>query len=298
MQPMYYILLLITSMLWAGNFVSGKFLVPHASPILLTELRWVIAVLCLLPYVWWKEKSLSFPKQAFWPLVFMGVTGVLLFNLFMFLALQYTSADNVGLLSTLNPISIAAASFFLLKERLNKLQILAMVISLIGVLIVMTHGEASRILRLHFNIGDVYMIIAVMTWGLYSIASKKAMDYVSPFKSTLWSGVFGVLITAPFTISSMAINNASMSFYVALLYSGIGATVLAMVFWNIGVQKVGGTKSGMFLNFNPIFTTVLAFFFLGEKLNAAQLFGSIVVIGGVYFFTLKPVKKTRRLASL
>lgn len=291
MQPMYYILLLITSMLWGGNFVSGKFLVPHASPLLLTELRWIIAVLCLLPYVWWKEKSLSFPKQAFWPLVLMGLTGVLLFNFFLFLALDHTSADNVGLLSTLNPISIAIASFFLLKERLNKQQIMGMILSLGGVLIVMTHGDLSRVLNLHFNTGDVYMIIAVITWGLYSIASKKAMEYVSPFKSTLWSGIFGVFMTIPFTVSSMTIQDAGASFYIALLYSSVGATVLAMVFWNIGVQKVGGTKSGMFLNFNPIFTAILAFFFLGETLNTSQLLGSILVIGGLYLFTAQPLKK-------
>jgi drug/metabolite transporter (DMT)-like permease len=280
-------------MLWGGNFVSGKFLVPHASPLLLTALRWLIAVLCLAPYVWRKEKSLSFPRQALWPLIFMGLTGVLLFNFFMFLALEHTSADNVGLLSTLNPISIAIASFFLLKERLNRQQIMGMAVSLGGVLIVMTHGEMSRIFHLHFNIGDVYMIIAVMTWGLYSIASKKAMAYISPFKSTLWSGIFGVFMTIPFTLSSLTIENAGSSFYIALLYSSIGATVLAMVFWNIGVQKVGGTKSGMFLNFNPIFTAILAFFFLGETLNASQVAGSVLVIGGVYLFTAKPFKKTQ-----
>ncbi|WP_078409219.1 DMT family transporter [Priestia abyssalis] len=294
MQPMYYILLLITSMLWGGNFVSGKFLVPHASPLLLTELRWVIAVLCLLPYVWWKEKSLSFPKQALWPLILMGLTGVLLFNFFLFLALDHTSADNVGLLSTLNPISIAIASFFLLKERLNKQQIMGMVLSLGGVLIVMTHGDISRVLHLHFNIGDVYMIIAVIIWGLYSIASKKAMEYVSPFKSTLWSGIFGVFMTLPFTLSSMTIQHAGTHFYIALLYSSVGATALATILWNIGVQKVGGTKSGIFLNFNPIFTAILAFFLLGETLNTAQLFGSILVIGGVYLFTVKPLKRAKR----
>ncbi|HWO96766.1 MAG TPA: DMT family transporter [Bacillus sp. (in: firmicutes)] len=293
MQTMYYILLLITSMLWGGNFVSGKFLVSHASPLFLTELRWALAVLCLLPYVWWKEKSLSFPKQALWPLLLMGLTGVPLFNFFLFLALDHTTADNVGLLSALNPISIAVASFFLLKEHLNKQQIMGMTLSLGGVLVVMTHGDISRVLHLHFNIGDLYMIIAVIVWGLYSIASKKAMEYVSAFKSTLWSGILGVIMTIPFTFSSMTIQSAEASFYIALLYSSVGATALATIFWNIGVQKLGGTKSGMFLNFNPIFTAILAFFLLGEMPNVPQLFGSALVLGGVYLFTVPPLKKVK-----
>ena len=117
-MPYFYVfLLLLTSLLWGGNFVVGKSLVDHASPMTLTSLRWMIAIVCLLPLVWFKEKKIIPPRAAIFPLVIMGITGVALFNIFQFLALEKTSATNVGLISTLNAISIALFSVLFLKRK-------------------------------------------------------------------------------------------------------------------------------------------------------------------------------------
>ncbi|MGX1900097.1 DMT family transporter [Thermolongibacillus altinsuensis] len=283
----YYLLLLITSALWGGNFVAGKFLVGHASPLALTSMRWLLAILCLIPIVLWKERTLRLKKEAFASLLAMGLTGVIFFNVLMFQALQYTSADNVGLLSTLNPIAIAVVSYFFYHETLAKRQWLAMFISLLGVMIVMTHGHIETLLRLHFNIGDLFMLAAVLVWGLYSAFAKKAMKWHSPLEATFWSGVFGTIGMLPFTLSSFSIKTIDASFAFALLYTSLGATVLAMIFWNIGVQKIGGTKSGIFLNFNPLFTALFAYVWLGEQMNGAQLIGSIITISGVVLFAKK-----------
>jgi drug/metabolite transporter (DMT)-like permease len=283
----YYFLLLITSALWGGNFVAGKFLVGHASPLALTSMRWLIAILCLIPIVLWKERTLRLKKEAFVPLIAMGMTGVVFFNVLMFQALQYTSADNVGLLSTLNPLSIALVSYIFYKEKLTKRQWFAMGISFIGVMIVMTHGHIETLLLLHFNVGDLFMLAAVIVWGLYSAFAKKAMEWHSPLVATFWSGLFGTFGLLPFTFSTFSVKTIDASFAIALLYTSLGATVLAMIFWNIGVQKVGGTKSGIFLNFNPLFTALFAYFWLGEQMNSAQLIGSIITISGVFLFTKK-----------
>ena len=130
MSIKYYVLLLLTCLFWAGNFVVSKSLVVHASPITLTTLRWMIAVVCLLPLVWWKEKKILPPRNAILPLFLMGLTGVVLFNLMQFLALEQTTATNVGLISTLNMISIAVCSAVFLKEKMNLLQIFSMIFSL------------------------------------------------------------------------------------------------------------------------------------------------------------------------
>lgn len=288
MQPVFYALLLFTSLLWAGNFVAGKFLVDHASAFTLTSYRWIISILCLIPLVWWKERKLLPPKKAILPLFLMGLTGVVLFNMFMFFALERTSADNVGLLSALNPVSIAIASFFLMREKMSFTQLTSMLISLLGVITVITNGHWQHLLSLKLNAGDLYMITAVGTWGLYSVVGRKAMQYVSPFMSTLWSGIFGVLVLLPFNYGSFTITNPDPAFWISLLYTSIGATVVAMLLWNLGVQQIGATKSGVFLNFNPIFTAILSYFILGEHLTSAQIIGTILVISGVYLFTSNP----------
>lgn len=282
----YYLLLLFTSLLWGGNFVVGKSLIDYASPSTLTILRWIIAVICLIPLVWFKEKTLVPHKKALIPLILMGGTGVVLFNMFQFMALEFTSATNVGLISTVNMFSIALASYFFLKEKINAFQLLAMLISLGGVMLVLTNGHVGVFLSLQFNKGDLFMMIAVASWGLYSVCSKWAMTYTTPLMATLYSGLFGVMILTPFHLGDITVQNIDASFIQSILYTGIISTVVCMLFWNIGVQKIGATTSGIFLNFNPVFTALLAFLFLGEKMTWVQGLGSLIVIVGSLLFTL------------
>ncbi|GED67855.1 transporter [Brevibacillus reuszeri] len=295
MKPLYMVLLLCTSFLWGGNFVVGKFLVGHASSLTLTNLRWLIAIVCLVPMVWFYEKKLLPTRQALIPLILMGVTGVALFNLFMFWALERTDATNVGLLSTLNPVSIAIFSFLLIGEKIRPLQILAMLISFSGVLVVLSKGDFGHLAQLHFNTGDLWMLAAVAMWGIYSVCGRWAMKTVSPLMSTLYSGIFGVAVMLPFNVTTFTISNTNWSFWLALFYVGVLATVVSMVLWNIGVQKVGATSAGMFLNFNPVFTAILAFLLLGERMSLLQLLGSVIVIIGCYLFSrLKSVSLKKR----
>ncbi|MFY0784110.1 DMT family transporter [Peribacillus simplex] len=285
MQYYYFSLLLLTSLLWGGNFVVGKSLVEHASPMTLTTLRWIIAISCLLPIVWWKERKIFPPRSAILPLFLMGITGVVLFNLLQFVALEKTSATNVGLISTLNMISIAIFSFFFLKERINILQMFSMFFSLFGVILVLSKGNIDLFLSLRFNTGDLYMMAAVCVWGIYSVCSKWAMLTTTPMMSTLYSGIFGLLVILPFNFSNFAVSNINTSFIQSILYTGVISTVACMVLWNIGVQKLGTTTSGIFLNFNPIFTAILAFLLLGEKMTWVQGIGSCIVIIGCYMFS-------------
>lgn len=293
----YFILLLLTCLFWAGNFVFSKSLVQHASPITLTSLKWIIAVICLLPLVWWKERRILPPRDAILPLFLMGVTGVVLFNLFLFLALAHTTANNVGLLSTLNMISIAVCSVIFLKEKINMVQIAAMIVSLFGVILVLTKGKIDYLISFHFNIGDLWMIASVGIWGLYTICCKWAMTKTSALISVLYSAIFGLVILLPFNLSDFTVTNINPSFVFATLYTGVMATVVAMVLWNISVQKLGSTISGVFLNFNPVFTSILAFLLLGEKMTWIQGIGSSIVITGCFLFSyFKLDRKPKRIS--
>ncbi|WP_408006972.1 DMT family transporter [Pseudalkalibacillus sp. A8] len=281
----YFLLLLLTSLLWAGNFIVGKSLVEHASPMTLTTIRWAIAVFCLFPLVWWKEKRILPPRSAIFPLILMGITGAVLFNLFQFFALEYTTATNVGLISTLNMFSIAVFSFVFLKERVSMLQIISMLFSLFGVILVLSKGNIDLILSLHFNTGDLWMLAAVYVWGIYSVCSKWALTKTSPMMSILYSAIFGLMSLIPFNVTDFTVINITSSFIGSILFTGVISTVVCMVLWNIGIQKIGATTSGIFLNFNPIFTSILAFIILGEQMTWIQGVGSCIVIIGCYLFS-------------
>jgi len=285
MPILFMALLLLTSLLWAGNFVVGKFLVGHASSMTLTSLRWLIAVMCLFPLVWYKEKKLLPSRESWLPILFMGLSGVVFFNILQFWALEKTTANNVGLISTINPISIAISSAIFLKERIHLYQIFSMIFSFLGVLLVLTKGNLENLLSLEFNMGDLWMLTAVAVWGIYSVCAKWAMKTLSPILSTFYSGLIGLLILLPFNVSDFTIVNITPSFIWALIYTGCISTVVCMVLWNLGVQKLGATTAGIFLNFNPIFTAILAYFFLGEQVTWVQMLGGLIVITGCYLFT-------------
>ena len=297
MPYFYYLLLLLTSLLWGGNFVVGKSLVTNASPVTLTTLRWVIAVVCLVPIVWWKEKAILPPRKAVVPLLLMGLTGVVLFNLFQFLALDFTTATNVGLISTLNMFSIALFSFLFLKDRINPLQLLSMIISLTGVLLVLSKGHLGMLASIDFNKGDLLMLAAVGIWGLYSVCSRWAMKYTTPLMATLYSGIIGIIVLIPFNIQDFAVTSLDRAFIQSILYTGVVSTVICMLLWNIGVQKLGATASGIFLNFNPVFTAILAFLLLGERMTWIQGAGSIIVIAGCILFTYFGKKRVPSMVS-
>ncbi|PFG05172.1 DMT family transporter [Bacillus sp. es.034] len=286
----YHYLLLLTSLLWGGNFIVGKTLVEHGSPGTLTILRWAIAIICLFPMVWWKEKKLVPPVQSILPLCLMGLTGVALFQALQFMALEKTSATNVGLISTLNMFSIAGISFIFLKEKMNAFQLSSMFLSLFGVFLVLSKGHLEMIGSLQFNEGDLYMLAAVVMWGFYSVCSKWAMKSVTPMMSILYSGIFGILILLPFNLHDFHVTNVDASFVQSILYTGVISTVVCMVLWNVGVNKLGPSTSGLFLNFNPVFTALLAFVFLGEKMNGLQATGSAIVLAGCVLFSVLKTK--------
>ena len=293
MSIKYYVLLLLTCLCWAGNFVVSKFLVEHTSPITLTSLRWMIAVVCLAPLVWWKEKKMLPPKNAILPLFLMGLTGVVLFNLLQFLALEKTTATNAGLISTLNMISIAICSFIFLNEKINVFQILSMTFSFFGVILVLSKGKIDYLLSWDFNIGDLWMIMAVCVWGIFTICSKWAMTKTSALMSTLYSGIFGLIVLLPLSIPDFTLSNINASFISSILYTGVISTVVCMLLWNICVQNLGSTTSGVFLNFNPIFTAILAFLFLGEQLTWIQGIGCAIVITGCCLFSYFTTKELK-----
>ena len=258
------ILLLLTSLFWGGNFVVGKSLVGHASPMTLTTIRWIIAVVCLVPLVWWKEKKILPPSNALLPLFLMGFTGAFLFNILQFLALEHTTAMNVGLISTLNAISIAIFSFIFLKEKINFLQIFAMIFSLIGVVLVLSKGNINFLLSLHFNTGDLWMIAAVCVWGIYSVCSKWAMTKTSAMMSTLYSAIFGLIILLPLNISHFTVTNINQSFIVAIIYTGVISTVVCMVFMESWCPKIRSYYIWYFFKFQSNFHIHFSFFIFGR----------------------------------
>lgn len=293
-----YILLLITVMIYAGNLLVGKG-VNELSPIIVTFYRLLIAFLLILPFgiKQWKKTKLLIQKE--WkPLLGMSATGIIIFNILVYLSLNYTSTTNAGIVESTTPIFTILLGFFFLKERLSTIQIAGVLLSLVGAVWVIAEGSLATLKNLHFNIGDIYMLLAVLLWAIYTILVKKYNHAYPVFSSLMIMLGIGVLSLMPFALwnwQKALIPFFRLDLFLSLLFLGIFPSIIALIFWNKAVEDIGATKAAIFLNLLPVFTTIGAVVFFQEEIILAQILGGLLVISGVLTTTLVKSKKKESL---
>lgn len=279
-----YLYLTITAAGWGGNAVAGKLAVGHISPAMLTSLRWVVAVLILLPFAW--------PHlRREWPviranaliLLFLGTLGFTLFNNFLYLGLNYTSAINGVILQAATPLVIFIASFVLFRQRTLVAQVVGFGLSVIGVVLVATDGQPSRLLELDIGLGDALLLAAVLCYGLYTVALrwKPQLHWLSLMTMLAIVAMVGSL---PFTLWESATGRLIVPDargWLVVLYAATIASIVSQVLYIRGNEMIGGNRAGLFFNLVPIFGTIFAVVILGEQLQAYHLIALVLVLGGI-----------------
>lgn len=280
-----WLLLVATTLFWAGNYVFGKYVLTEITPLWITFSRWLLALLFLFPIAYFLEKpKWQMVKKAWLALISMGVLGIIGYNMVLYSALEYTSSTNAALVSALNPAVIVLFSVFLLREKITRLQTLGIVVSLIGTLVVITQGNLSQILQKQYNKGDILMLAAVVVWTLYSIIGRR-LTTIPPITATAVSALFATLIMAPFAIAQgIDVTKISPLALTGILYMAIFPSVLSFVFWNMSVRAIGISQAGIFLNLIPVFTAIISGV-LGVRITGTQVVGGSLVFMGVYLTT-------------
>ncbi len=280
-----YLILTITALLWAGNAIAGKLAVGHVSPFTVTTLRWLIAVLVLLPFSLptlrrdWKAIVSNLPF-----LLFCGAIGFMLFNNLLYLALNHTTAINAGILQASMPLFVFGLNFLVFKIRATLLQVIGFVLTLMGVALTATNGDLMNIARTQINIGDLYMIIAVAAYGIYSVALVKRppMHWLS---FILVPAFLAFLTSLPFTFWEMQqpgfiIPDAQG--WAVIAYTAIFPAIISQIFWVRGLEAIGSNRGGVFINLVPIFAAGLAVLMLGESFGIHHAMALVLVIAGVW----------------
>jgi len=285
-----YVLLIIATMIWGGNFVIGRAISDQVPPLTLAFLRWVVAVTIFLPFVW-KEiiANKQVIKQHWKALLLMALTGVAAFNTLVYVGLHHTTSINASLLNTITPLIIIVLSYFILKESLVYNQFFGLVLSITGVFLILSQGSLNILLTLSFNIGDLIIFVAVVLWGVYSIVIKYNSGQIPLYTSLAVSMIIGMFILLPFSLWELFIANQeivwSASSIAAIIYVGVFASIVAFLSWNKAVSLIGPGKAGIFLSLIPIFTTIFAIIFIGETLTWYQVIGGILAVSGIYLST-------------
>ena len=279
-----YVLLLLTTLFWGGNAIAGKLAVGHISPMLLTEIRWLLA-LAVLAVMGWPRLKADWPaaRRHLMLLFVLGVLGFSIFNVALYSALTYTTAINVSIEQAAIPMVIFLLNFILFRLRVTWLQVVGFLLSIIGVIVTASHGDPRRLLQLDVNFGDALMLVAILVYSLYTVALR--------FRPTIhWQSLMilltgaAVVTTMPFVVVEFAMGASILPDargWAVALYTVIFPSILAQVFYIRGVDLIGANRAGLFINLVPVFGTLLSVLLLGEEFFAYHLLAIVLTLGGI-----------------
>ncbi|MDF2618115.1 MAG: protein of unknown function transrane [Xanthobacteraceae bacterium] len=295
-----YLLLTLVSLFWAGNIVLGRHIAGHVPPATLAWLRWVLAILILLPFAWRAMKTDWPVALRHWKLLaVLAFTGITLFNTMQYHALEFTPALNVLLIQSTGPLMIAFWSLVLNGEKLSAGQAIGISLSLLGVLTIICRGDLAVLANIEFNQGDLWMIAAMLVYGIYSslLARRPKLSQLGFLGFTL---TLGMLLLTPIFIAERAVS-PPVTFDAralgAIAYVAVFPSVLAYLFFNRGVQLVGPNRAAPFFHLMPMFGSVLAILFLGERPHLYHAGGYALVLSGVIIATLWAPKRVSPVRS-
>lgn len=274
--------LLLTAIFWGLNFHFAKQMLSEASFLEAGFWRYTLGILALLSL-----SIRSLPKLTSFfletkGLLLVGVIGLFGFNIFFFLGLLYTSPVNASLIVSLNPAMTLIFSALLLKTKVTRFEVIGMVISLIGVIILLTKFDINRLLQLEFSKGDILIFIANLVFALQNVWVKQYAPAFSNIHFTIFTNLICwscFLLVVPFASPSIHIYH-STDFWLSAIGIGCIGTGLAYLLWNKGVSAIGPSKAGIFMNVVPL-STALSAFFLQEPLFQYHLISGIIILSGI-----------------
>lgn len=284
-----YLLLCLTSLLWAGNLVLGRYVAGHVPPLTLALLRWAGATLIVLPFSLPQlMRDLPQIRAHFWSLLLLAATGISCYNAMSYYALQYTQALNALLLQSVAPLLVGLWSFLLFRDRLSLGQTAGILTSMCGVLLIISRGDMDTLLHLKPNIGDVWIVVALVIYAFYA-AVLRIRPQIGPLSFLTVIMALGAVLLAPFGVSEY-LSGYRLTFdgttLLAAAYAMVGPSLVAYLFFNRAVELVGANAAAPFLHLMPVFGTALAIIFLGEQVAWFHLAGYALVITGIALATM------------
>jgi drug/metabolite transporter (DMT)-like permease len=283
------LLLTLPPVLWAGNAVVGKVVAPLVPPITLNFLRWALAFVFLLPFAWRLLRS----DSPIWPRMgryaVLGLLGVGCYNALQYLAVKTSTPINVTLVASSMPVFMLGLGAAFFGQRITRRQVLGALLSIAGVLVVLSQGELRHLAQVRFVVGDIYMLVATAAWALYSWLLTQPKD--PPEVRSDWAAflmavlVPGVLWSGLFAAAEQAVTTQPVQWGLplaaALLYVAIGPALVAYRSWGLGVQRVGPNIAGFFANLTPLFAALFSAAFLGEAPQPFHALAFLLIAGGI-----------------
>ena len=289
-----YVMLVCATLFWSGNFIVGKLaFLENIPPLSLVFYRWSLVWLILLPFTFkeiLKHKDTILNNLPL--LFFLGFTSVGLFNSFTYLSLIHTQVLNSTLFNTAIPAVIILLCFLFKIEKTNKFQILGLIISVLGILSIITKLDFEIFLSLNFNKGDMIMIGGVITWGIYSTLLKKKKFTLPLLTLVHVICTFGLICVFPqffYEFSQGQFIEFNTNLVYILIFLALFPSIGSYYCWAGAVSIIGANRAGIFLSLIPLFSTIMAIIFFNEQFKLFHLIGATLIILGL-FLSNKEIK--------
>jgi len=289
-----YIFLILATLFWSGNFIVGKAAsLYEIPPFALNFYRWSFAWLLLAPFTL-KEiiQKKSYILKNIKLILILGITSITVFNSIVYYSLNFTQVISGVLMISTIPVMIIFFSWVFKIEKTNTYQILGVIFSLLGVVVIVAKADLDKLVNLNFNKGDLWMVLAMFSWAMYSALLRKKKFELT--QTSLLEVIIsaGLILLLPAYLIEMALGfkmNINLPFILTLSYVVLFPGLASFICWIKGITIIGPNRSGIFLHLMPIFSTALAIIIFKEKFMTFHLLGAILIIAGI-FLSSKKVK--------
>ncbi|MFI5128716.1 MAG: DMT family transporter [Chitinophagales bacterium] len=279
-------LAILAAIIWSGNFIVARGVIKDIPPISLAFYRWGLASVILLPFVIRQFRTEWPSVKRYWHYLFwVSLSGVALFNTFVYIGAHYTSAINLALIGTTSsPImSIILARVFL-KEPIGTMKLLGLAFCVIGVLFLLSSGDIHKLLGHEYSTGDLWVLAAAFCFAVYNTLAKKKPPSVSPVNFLFVAFTMGTLMLLPFYLWEIRRSAPvvwKIDLLIAIVYLGVGASVICFLIWNMAINKLGSGRTALFGNLIPVFSSIEAVILLDEQFTSVHIVSMIIVFTGI-----------------
>ena len=287
-----YLMLIFCAFFWSGNFIVGKFATLYdIPPLTLNFFRWLIVWFILIPFTFSDIlKNFKVIKKNFYSILLMSITSISLFNSVVYYSLNFTQVLNGALMISIIPVLIVFISFLFNTEKINSGQIFGLTLSIIGVAIIVTRLDFTKLINLDLNKGDLWLLVAMFSWAIYSTmlrTHKTELKYLSFMTVIVSIGLIFLFPQFLFEFNNQELIKFNFAFFLIISYVVLFAGLGAYIFLNKAVLIVGPSRAGIFLHLMPVFSSFMAIFLLNEKFMNFHIFGAIAIVLGIYLSSKK-----------
>ena len=287
-----YIFLILTTLFWSGNFIVGKaaslFEIP---PFTLNFYRWTFAWLILAPFT---LKEIAEKKNYIFEniklIIILGITSITIFNSIVYYSLNFTQVISGVLMISTIPVMIIVFCWLFKIEKTNIFQVLGVIFSLFGVIVIITKADLLVLLNLNFNKGDLWMVVAMFSWAMYSALLRKKKLEISQLSLLQTIISAGLVFLLPAYLIELSLGykmSLNLPFLLTLSYVVLFPGLASFIFWIKGISIIGSNRAGIFLHLMPIFSTILAILIFKEQFMIYHLIGALLIITGIILSSRK-----------